>query len=312
MFRKHVVSFAVLMTAGVVALSACGGEVSGTPASAPPTVDTGTSNTAAEARTGGIDGLSLVSGTAKANNAAPNTGDWATGPDGTPNTAAKDVAQKWVALKASKAGDLNPVVVNGKGLTLYRFDNDTAKPSKSMCNDKCAETWPPLTVAKGGKVFVAGVKKSAVGVVKRDDGQLQVTIAGWPVYRFNKDKKPGDTFGQGVGGTWFGVTPDGKKAGVPAGNPTATPPAQPGGPKATSAILFDDAEFSDNGPAQGVAGAGCQNLARPDVTSSISASGSLKLWTEKDCKGKSLVIDGDVTDLAGVDFDNTLASVFFG
>lgn len=297
MIRNYVAPFVGLVAAGAVLLSACGGgAVAGSSAAVPQDRD-----------------LALLAGTASANNAKRDTGDWATGTDGTPNTARRNVAERWVQLQASEAGELNPVVVNGAGLTLYRFDNDTAKPSKSTCNGDCAKTWPPVTVAKGGRIFVSGVQKSAVGVVKRDDGRLQVTIAGWPVYRFAKDTKPGDTLGQGVGGTWFGVTPDGQKAsaGDDGGNGDAG--GQPaGGPKATSAILFDDAEFSDNGPSQGVAGAGCQNVARPDVTSSISAAGSLKLWSEKNCKGKSLVIDGDVLDLADVDFDDTVASIFFG
>ena len=285
MVRTYVVPFVGLVAAGAVLLSACGGgPVAGT--AAPVDRD-----------------LSLLAGTASANNAKQDTGDWATGTDGTANTARRSVAERWVQLEASRAGELDPVVVNGAGLTLYRFDNDTASPSKSTCDGDCAKTWPPVTVAKGGRIFVSGVKKSAVGVVKRADGRLQVTIGGWPVYRFAKDTEPGDTKGQGVGGTWFGVTPDGQKAGTGDDRPEE---------KATSAILFDDAEFSDEGPSQGVAGAGCQNVARPDVTSSVSAAGSLKLWSEKNCEGKSLVIDGDVRDLAAVGFDDTVASIFFG
>lgn len=310
MARKHVVSFAALMAAGVVALSACGGQ-DAAPVSGAPAVDNKAATEVQQSAETGPEGLSLLPGTAKANNAPPNTGDWATGSDGTINAAAKDVARKWVELRASKAGALNPVVVNGKGLTLYRFDDDDAKPSKSVCNGECAKVWPPVTVTPGTKVFLAGVKKSDVGVVKRDDGTLQLTIGGWPTYRFNKDTKPGDTLGQGVGGKWFGITPTGQKAGAPVTPPPSTNPGG-GDKKATSAVLFDDANFSDNGPSQGTAGAGCKNLARPDVTSSLSASGSLKLWSEKDCKGKSLVVNGDVTDLASVGFDNDLASIFFG
>ncbi|WP_235039295.1 COG4315 family predicted lipoprotein [Kibdelosporangium aridum] len=48
-------------------------------------------------------------------------------------------------------------------------------------------------------------QKQDVGTVRRDDGSLQLTVGGWPVYRFNKDKKPGDTFGQGVGGKCAGM-----------------------------------------------------------------------------------------------------------
>ncbi|WP_312872784.1 hypothetical protein [Kibdelosporangium persicum] len=301
--RKHVVSFAALMTAGVALLSACGGEVSGAPV---PSASVVTGE-----ETAGPDGLRLTSGTAKVNNATPGTGDWAKGGDGTPDTAAKDVAERWVELRATRAGELGTVLVNGAGLTLYRFDKDSNKPPKSTCDGDCAVTWPPLTLAAKGRIFVSGVKKSAVGVVKRADGRLQVTVDGWPVYRFAKDKKPGDVLGQGVGGTWFAVRPDGGKA----GGGTTPPPADNGSaaPKAQSAILFDDADFSDSGASQGVAGPGCQDLARPDVTSSIvTGGGSVKLWSEKECKGTAKVITGDVRDLADVGFDDTVASIFFG
>lgn len=170
----------------------------------------------------------------------------------------------------------------------------------------------------GGKIFVDGVKPSAVGVIKRDDGTRQVTIGGWPVYRFSKDTKPGDTNGQGVGGTWFGVTPQGQKSGQSAGGGTGTDEGggEAGGGQAaapaTSAILFDDADFPGNGVAQGVAGEGCQNVARPKVASSISASGSLKLWSKANCKGESKVVNGDVADLATIGFDNKTSSVAFG
>jgi predicted lipoprotein with Yx(FWY)xxD motif len=49
-------------------------------------------------------------------------------------------------------------------------------------------------------------------MVQRPDGASQLTINGWPVYRFSGDKTPGATTGQGVGTVWFAVTPDGKKA----------------------------------------------------------------------------------------------------
>jgi predicted lipoprotein with Yx(FWY)xxD motif len=313
MSRKHVVFLAAFLTAGAALLSACGTTNAVVPAAAPASSSAATAvDEAAPAN--------LISGTAKSRNAPAKTGDWATGASGTPDDAAPAVSQTWTQLKASKAGALDPVLVNGADLTLYRFDKDTAKPSKSNCNGDCAVTWPPVIVTPGSKVFLAGIQKSAVGTVKRADGQLQLTVGGWPIYRFAKDKKAGDTFGQGVGGTWFGVTPTGGKAGGGATAPTTapttastTPPASttPAGNAATSAILFDDANFSDNGASQGVSGKGCQNVARAAVTSSISTDGSLKLWTGKDCTGKSTVITGDVNDLSTIGFDNSVVSVFF-
>ncbi|MDJ0380027.1 SCO0930 family lipoprotein [Streptomyces sp. G-G2] len=106
---------------------------------------------------------------------------------------------------------LGQVVTDSAGFTLYRFDKDTAKPaSTSACAGDCAKTWPPVP-ATG--TTAGAVPATAVASFKRADGAEQLTVAGWPVYRFAKDTAPGQTNGQGVGGTWFAVTPEGKKAG---------------------------------------------------------------------------------------------------
>ena len=119
------------------------------------------------------------------------------------------------ALTASPTAALGTVVVDGTGYTLYRFDKDKPKPSKSNCNGSCATQWPPVLVASADEakaVKLDGVDAGAVGTVKRADGKLQLTIGGWPVYRYSGDKAAGDTTGQGVGKVWFAVTPAGKKA----------------------------------------------------------------------------------------------------
>ncbi|MFD9902966.1 hypothetical protein [Streptomyces sp. NPDC059063] len=307
---KPALLLASLATAGALVLTACGGGGSDDDASKPagnaPAANADRDGQAAGGSDNSMD-LSLRSGTARQNNAPQQTGDWANAP-GKPAT--KPVQRKWVQLSASRAGALNPVVVNGSGFTLYRFDKDTARPSKSNCSGACATTWPPVLVDPGSKIFVDGVKASDVGVIRRDDGTRQVTIGGWPVYRFSKDLKPGDTNGQGVGGTWFGVTPNGQKAGQGAGGDTGQGGDQGQASPATSAILFDNANFQD--PAQGVAGPGCQNVARPKVASSLSADGSLKLWSRPNCKGESKVVAGDVADLGRVGFDNKVSSIAFG
>ena len=100
-------------------------------------------------------------------------------------------------------------------MTLYRFDEDTPKPAKSNCNDACATKWPP--VPADDALAGAGIDSSKLGKVKRDDGTEQLTLEGWPVYRYAGDTKAGDTKGQGVGGTWNALAPDGKPAGKKAG-----------------------------------------------------------------------------------------------
>lgn len=37
----------------------------------------------------------------------------------------------------------SPHLININQAALYRFDNDSAQPSLSNCNDDCAVRWPP-------------------------------------------------------------------------------------------------------------------------------------------------------------------------
>jgi len=116
-----------------------------------------------------------------------------------------------VVLAAMKVGSFGEIVTDREGLTLYRFDKDTDNPSKSNCDGDCAAKWPPV-IATSDKFQLQGIDQSKVGTVVRTDGSRQVTIGGWPVYHFSGDSKPCDTNGQGVGGVWFALKPDGKKA----------------------------------------------------------------------------------------------------
>lgn len=130
--------------------------------------------------------------------------------------AAAPAVETVASLVATEVAPLGGVITDGTGMTLYRFDKDTAKPSKSNCDTDCAAAWPPV-LTQDGEVQVDGVDQALVGTIDREDGGTQVTVAGWPLYRFVKDTKPGDINGQGAGGNWFAATPQGKKAtGEPA------------------------------------------------------------------------------------------------
>ncbi|MFD8782969.1 SCO0930 family lipoprotein [Kitasatospora sp. NPDC059599] len=129
------------------------------------------------------------------------------------------------ALTVRNDAKLGMVVTDGQGFTLYRFDKDTAKPPMSNCNDGCAKTWPPVT--KEGTTAGSGIDAGAIGEVTRADGSKQLTLGGWPVYRYAQDTAAGDTKGQGVGGVWFAVAPDGKKAAASAPGASAYPSEMP-------------------------------------------------------------------------------------
>ncbi|MTD55845.1 hypothetical protein [Amycolatopsis pithecellobii] len=238
------------------------------------------------------DSVQWVSGNAEGNGAEPGTGDLAAAAGSSDRESTK-----WVQLSVREAGSLAPVVANGAGLTLYRFDKDGSSPSKSSCTGTCAETWPPVLVAPGGRIFLDGLDRSTVGLVQRPDGMLQVTIGGWPVYRYSKDKRDGDTNGQGSGGTWFGIGPDGKKA--------QDAKKQPG-----VAIVYDGKSLY--GQAQGVYGPGCRDLPRPGTGASIRVLGvPIRIWSGRGCTGDSAGIEGNATDLSEIKFAGRVASIRF-
>ncbi|MEU0882626.1 hypothetical protein ABZ345_28805 [Lentzea sp. NPDC005914] len=143
-----------------------------------------------------------------AQQAAPETPAPAAQPPAAQPPAAAPVSSlKLVGKQVDKMG---MVVQDGDGRTMYRFDKDTPKPeTKSNCNDKCAVTWPPFlsdTVPQ-----LEGIDPSIVSLITRADGKKQVAIDKWPVYSYSLDPGPGKWKGQGVGGTWFVIQPNGKR-----------------------------------------------------------------------------------------------------
>ncbi|WP_174262509.1 hypothetical protein [Actinoplanes sp. OR16] len=113
-------------------------------------------------------------------------------------------------LTATKVAKMGETVQDQDGFVLYRFDKDEDDPAKSNCNGDCAEIWP-AALTNDGEPSLDGVDESLVGTVTRADGTKQLTLKGWPLYRYIGDKKPGQWKGQNVSGTWFVITPEGTK-----------------------------------------------------------------------------------------------------
>lgn len=123
-------------------------------------------------------------------------------------TPTKDVA---AASLATAQNPLGTIVVDGKGMTVYVFDKDTADSGASTCEGDCLAKWPAV-VATSEKPEATGVT-GTVGEITRTDGTKQVTLNGLPLYYFAGDAAAGDTTGQGLGGVWWVVAPTGDKIG---------------------------------------------------------------------------------------------------
>ncbi|MCX5415884.1 SCO0930 family lipoprotein [Streptomyces sp. NBC_00059] len=162
-------------------------------------------------------------------NAAPaqQPADSGYGSDGAYGSGASTAPKEAGQLAVWDSKELGKVLTDGEGFTLYRFDKDTADPPASNCEGDCAKTWP--VVSAGNATAAAGTDASLLSKVTRDDGTEQLTVGGWPVYRYAQDTEPGEAKGQGVGGTWFAAAPDGKKAAANADEPSGGGQAEAAG-----------------------------------------------------------------------------------
>jgi predicted lipoprotein with Yx(FWY)xxD motif len=109
-------------------------------------------------------------------------------------------------VEAKPVGSIGTVLVAGSnGMTVYVFAKDVKDNGKSACSGNCITTWPALTVAAGATPTAGTGVTGTLATITRDDGSLQVTYNGLPLYFFANDKAPGDS--NGVYENWAAVKP---------------------------------------------------------------------------------------------------------
>ena len=138
-------------------------------------------------------------------------------------TTSLALAASGPVLRASTNSTLGAtVVVDAHGRTLYALSPETTR--HLLCRSRaCFAVWPPATVRSRSVKLVAGHGvEGHIGVLRRTDGRLQLTLRGLPLYRFSGDSAAGEANGEGIksfGGTWHAAR---AKA-----HSTATPPSMP-------------------------------------------------------------------------------------
>jgi predicted lipoprotein with Yx(FWY)xxD motif len=112
-------------------------------------------------------------------------------------------------VNVGEVGTYGSALVDADGSVLYVFANDTPNSDTSACTDDCLANWPAVA-SQGAPIAGAGVDAGLLGTITRDDGTMQVTYNGWPLYYYAGDAAPGDAMGQGMNGVWFLVSPAGE------------------------------------------------------------------------------------------------------
>ncbi|WP_234335877.1 hypothetical protein [Streptomyces sp. NRRL S-1022] len=111
-----------------------------------------------------------------------------------------------VTVRAEAVKGAGRVVTDDQGMVLYRYGMDRPSPSRWTCAGACTRMWRPVIVED--PVRTTGVDKNLLGTVHRK-GMKQLTLAGWPLYRYAGDVKAGQMNGQGKDKEWYAITPSG-------------------------------------------------------------------------------------------------------
>ena len=199
MTRRHVIGFA---SAAVLALGAatCGGGEPAPEQAAERTEPTTSPPATAESTTGAAPTDATTTTTPAA--------ALARRPAGTEGLRVPAVRAKILA----RDSEFGSVLFDTNGQVVYVFENDRA--NRSNCtSDDCVKAWPPV-LTRQQPTAGAGVNERLLGTIRRDDGRLQVTYNGRPLY-FYENEAPGEVKCHNVdlnGGYWWVITPTGDPA----------------------------------------------------------------------------------------------------
>jgi predicted lipoprotein with Yx(FWY)xxD motif len=143
------------------------------------------------------------------------------GSSSSPTPASTNPPAHTTTVSTTKKPDLGRILVNSEGFTVYTFSKDRRTnipcldtcPERSACYEACEEAWPPVPVS-GTPEATGGVDPYEIGATRRNNGTLQMTYAGQPLYTYSGDHRPGETTGngaEGFEGEWTAIS----RSGVP-------------------------------------------------------------------------------------------------
>jgi predicted lipoprotein with Yx(FWY)xxD motif len=124
----------------------------------------------------------------------------------TPATAPPPTAPEGPpALGVRVVGQLGPVLVDGRGFTLYVSPRLARDPG--ACEADCLAAWPDVTENEHQTpVLLDGLSASLVGTTPVAHGVRALSYHGLVLHTYVGDAVPGSASGEGAGHTWYAVS----------------------------------------------------------------------------------------------------------
>lgn len=104
------------------------------------------------------------------------------------------------------SGSQGQYLADASGRAVYMLEGDAA------CTGECLSVWPPVIVDTTTPTVASSLQAGLVSAVPRDDGSMQLTYNGHPLYYYNKDTGAAMAMGHDVTddfGEWYLVAPAG-------------------------------------------------------------------------------------------------------
>ena len=109
-------------------------------------------------------------------------------------------------IKLTDHPTLGKILTDADGLSLYFFSKDIS--GESECDSNCLDNWPVFHLEDLTTGIPDGLDAGDFGTHLREDGTMQTTFKGWPLYYFAFDAVSGDVNGNGANKIWYVAKPD--------------------------------------------------------------------------------------------------------
>jgi predicted lipoprotein with Yx(FWY)xxD motif len=156
--------------------------------------------------TGGATAQPLTVSTSVTTGSGTGTSSTSTSNSGTSSSPTTSAAAPTptTSIAVANSAALGSFLTTAQGMTLYEHSGDST--NISTCSGSCAIIWiafaPPTT-----NLTAPANATGTLGTMTRDDGSLQVTYNGWPLYTYTGDINAGDTNGSGLANIWSVAKP---------------------------------------------------------------------------------------------------------